>query len=648
MKKPKSIFIQLLVNILLPVFFILLVFSFINYYINKNKLQENYIKEQTQVTNEVKSLLQVYDQSLQIFEEEIDKEITRVSTTLKEKYFYTTDSITTANLFRIAEEIEMDTSDLDIYIINRNGIIDNTTYKKDDGLDFYKIDIEFKKFFEKIWAGKKLVIDRFGSEMSTFKIKKYSYNPTYDGKYIIELGTYSRKANIMNDKVNDQIENLKLNFPEFTDIKSFVAKKDIEHPWVRKDHQQYYQEAIKTQSTVRVTEDVGDKKIFYDYIYIDMPGAVLYSGYILLIESDDTREKTLLWDELIRFAIIMSFTILPLFILVYFRSRKIIQPIRMLNEKVQVISKGNLDERVPIEGNNEITTLSHSFNKMVGELQESYNTLEQKVIERTLELRHQKDIIEEKHREITDSINYAERIQRSFLATKELLDNHLQDYFVFFNPKEVVSGDFYWASLLTNGNFAFCCADSTGHGVPGAIMSILNISSLEKAIETNTQPDKILYETRKIIIERLKKDGSKEGGKDGMDASLLVLNPEKNKLKFASAHNPVILIRQQEIIEFKGDKMPVGKHDRDKEPFTLQEIDLIKGDIIYILTDGFPDQFGGQKGKKYMIKNLKNYFLSIAHLPMKEQENKLANELENWKGNNEQIDDICIIGVKIN
>ncbi len=652
MKKQKTIFIQLLVNILLPVFFILLVFSLINYYINKNKLQENYIKEQSQITNEVKSLLQVYDQSLQIFEEEIDKEITRINTLLKEKYFFTTDSITTADLYRISVEMNMDTSDLDIYIINRDGIIENTTYQKDDGLNFYKIDIEFKKFFEDIWAGKKLVIDRFGSEMSTFKIKKYSYNPTYDGKYIIEIGTYSRKANIMNEKVNQQIENLKLNFPEFTDIKSFVAKKDIEHPWVKKEHQEFYQEAIKTKATVRVTEEAENKNIFYDYIYIDMPGAVLYSGYILLIESDDTREKTLLWDELIRFTIIMSFTILPLFLLVYFRSRKIIHPIRMLNEKVQVISKGNLDERVPIEGNNEITTLSHSFNKMVDELQESYNTLEQKVIERTLELRHQKEIIEEKHKEITDSINYAERIQRSFLATKEILDKNLsgsgeEGYFVFFKPKDVVSGDFYWASLLNNQNFAFCCADSTGHGVPGAIMSILNISSLEKAIETEQEPDKILFETRKIIIDRLKKDGSTEGGKDGMDGSLLVLNPDKSVLTFASAHNPVILIRRGEIIEFKGDKIPVGKHDRDAEPFTLQTVPLEKGDVIYILTDGFPDQFGGEKGKKYMIKNLKSYFLSIHQLPMKEQEQKLDEELEQWKRNTEQIDDICIIGVRV-
>ncbi len=259
----------------------------------------------------------------------------------------------------------------------------------------------------------------------------------------------------------------------------------------------------------------------------------------------------------------------------------------------------------------------------------------------------QKEIIEEKHKEITDSINYAERIQRSFLATTEMLDKNLKDYFVFFRPKDVVSGDFYWAGELNNGNFAFSCADSTGHGVPGAIMSILNISSLEKSIEEETEPNKILNKTRKIIIERLKKDGSPEGGKDGMDCSLMVINKDRTQLSFAAANNPVFIVRNNELIEFKPDKMPVGKHDNDIESFNLHTTLLQKGDIIYTLTDGFPDQFGGEKGKKYMIKNLKELLIQIAPLSVQEQEQKLNEEFNLWKGVNEQVDDVCIIGVRI-
>ena len=276
-------------------------------------------------------------------------------------------------------------------------------------------------------------------------------------------------------------------------------------------------------------------------------------------------------------------------------------------------------------------------------------TQRQKVIieQKEKETNFQKELIEEKHKEITDSINYAERIQRSFLATTDMLDQHLRDYFVFFRPKDVVSGDFYWAGELNNGNFAFSVADSTGHGVPGAIMSILNISSLEKSIEKETAPEQILNKTRKIIIERLKKDGSSEGGKDGMDCSLLVLNQDRTQLSFAAANNPVFIVRNKELIEFKPDKMPVGKHDNDAESFTLHSTLLQKGDVIYALTDGFPDQFGGDKGKKYMIKNLKELLLQIAHLTVQEQEQKLADEFTAWKGENEQVDDVCIIGVRV-
>jgi serine phosphatase RsbU (regulator of sigma subunit) len=267
-------------------------------------------------------------------------------------------------------------------------------------------------------------------------------------------------------------------------------------------------------------------------------------------------------------------------------------------------------------------------------------------------IQSQKEIIEEKQQEIIDSINYAERIQRSFLATKTLLDNNLHDYFVFFRPKDVVSGDFYWASFLHNGDFALVTADSTGHGVPGAIMSIANIACLKEAVTKGLcQPDEILNETRKLIIEYLKNDGSEEGGKDGMDCSLLVFNKEKTKLAFAAANTPVFIVTTKngvaEIVEAKPDKMPVGKHDNDQTPFSKNYLELQKGDIIYTLTDGYQDQFGGEKGKKYMIKNLKNFLLSISNLPMNEQQDKLQQDFAAWKGQNEQVDDVCIIGVRL-
>lgn len=313
----------------------------------------------------------------------------------------------------------------------------------------------------------------------------------------------------------------------------------------------------------------------------------------------------------------------------------------------------------------------------------------------------QKHLVEEKHKEITDSINYAERIQRSFLASKELLDENLNrtrshaelpetisgqavsasnteplkhvqgdssSYFVFFQPKDVVSGDFYWASTsqwlderasvgasqwlderghLQKKLFYLCTADSTGHGVPGAIMSLLNIASLEKAMEHHSSPAEILNHTRRTIIERLKKDGSKEGGKDGMDCSLIAFDFANLKMTYAAANNPVWVVRDNKLIEFEADRMPVGKHDKDKIAFTEHEVELKRDDVVYTLTDGLPDQFGGERGKKFMYKQLKELLISIAAIPMSEQKTKIETTLKTWMGDNEQVDDVCIIGVRI-
>jgi len=242
------------------------------------------------------------------------------------------------------------------------------------------------------------------------------------------------------------------------------------------------------------------------------------------------------------------------------------------------------------------------------------------------------------------------------LSSDELLITYLKEYFILFKPKDVVSGDFYWASELNNKQFAIVTADSTGHGVPGAIMSLLNITSLEKAIEQHTSPSEILNSTRKTIIERLKRDGSAEGGKDGMDCTLISLDLKNAKLTYAAANNPIWIIRERAIIELAPDKMPGGKHDRDTVSFLQHEVDLQVGDMIYTITDGLPDQFGGPKGKKFMYKQLKEILIHISHLPAAEQKHKLSQSLAEWmswtefQGNAkemEQVDDITVIGIRI-
>jgi serine phosphatase RsbU (regulator of sigma subunit) len=254
--------------------------------------------------------------------------------------------------------------------------------------------------------------------------------------------------------------------------------------------------------------------------------------------------------------------------------------------------------------------------------------------------------VEEKNKEILDSINYAQRIQKALLASDSVLKKNLPEHFVLFKPKDIVSGDFYWA-CEAHGKFYFVVADSTGHGVPGAFMSLLNISFLNEAInEKNIErPNDILAHVRSRLIASLAIEGSDEGGNDGMDCILMCLN--KNKLEISCAHNPLVMIVNGELTEIAADKIPVGKSVKNEEPFNLHTIDLKKGDSLYAFTDGFADQFGGPNGKKFKYKQLCQTLLVNKDLSLEKQKENLLNLFANWKGNLEQVDDVLIAGIRL-
>jgi serine phosphatase RsbU (regulator of sigma subunit) len=266
-----------------------------------------------------------------------------------------------------------------------------------------------------------------------------------------------------------------------------------------------------------------------------------------------------------------------------------------------------------------------------------------------IEITHQKEIIELKNKEILDSIHYAKRIQRALLASDKLLNSNLPEHFVLYKPKDIVSGDFYWAQQATNNRFLLATCDCTGHGVPGAFMSLLNISKLnETVIERRvTQPDLIFNNVREEIIHALNHDGSTNDAKDGMDAILCSFDFKNMKMELVAANNPVIIIRNNELIEIKPDKFPVGLHQGELKPFTLKSFDLQKGDVIYTFTDGYPDQFGGPNAKKLMSKNFKEILLKGHMNDMLAQKENLNSIFENWRGELEQLDDVLVIGVRV-
>lgn len=282
---------------------------------------------------------------------------------------------------------------------------------------------------------------------------------------------------------------------------------------------------------------------------------------------------------------------------------------------------------------------NHSLKKEIEKRIEA----EEKLQASLKEIHYQKLIVEEKSQEITDSIEYAKTIQSAILPSSKIIDEFLKDSFVLYIPKDIIAGDFYWIEAKED-RILFAVADCTGHGVPGAMISVVCNNALNRSVrEYNlSDPGEILDKAREIVIEEFEK--SEAEVRDGMDIAICSLIGDK--LEYAGAHNPLWIIRNGILLETKANKQPIGKFE-NLEPYTTHSFQLEKGDTIYIFSDGYSDQFGGARGKKYKTNNFKNFLLSIQESSIEKQLVLLEGEFEKWRGSMEQIDDVCVIGLRV-
>jgi len=358
-------------------------------------------------------------------------------------------------------------------------------------------------------------------------------------------------------------------------------------------------------------------------------------------------------------ALEIIFLISAIFLFIHFRTKKLLYDKHVLEAKVK-------ERTIEILSKNEELQIQ---NEQILQQKEEILAQRDEIEQQMQVVTNQRDQIVKQNKSITDSIHYAGRIQNALLPPEESIVKNFPEHFILYMPKDIVSGDFYWIKEVDD-ILIIAVADCTGHGVPGAFMSMLGIALLNEMVNKKeiVQPAQALNELRNQIKSSLHQKGIDGEAKDGMDIALCTINMKTWQLNYAGANNPLLLLRSAQkplknalpylsqrikhndfhVVELKADKMPIGIHIVEKESFTNHSINLEVDDTIYLFSDGYQDQFGGNYKRKFLSKNFKELLLKIQHLTMKEQANSLKINIENWKGrDNEQIDDILVLGVKI-
>lgn len=643
--RPTTIFHQLILNVAIPTLIALLVFALINFQHTRSNLISRSEERNRLISEQVTNVLEFQDIAFELIDQELTRRMKDYSDLLVNKYLLNTSGIESMDLLALALEIGMDLPNEDIYIVNREGEVVNTTFAEDLGLNLFSFGDKHREHLLYVFDTGLFVPELFTMEARTLRPRKYSYQTTRDRKYIVELGLYSSKADDIIESIEDVKNKLIDREKGIVDVELFMmADKPFSlnsNARVVPEHDLILQRTFMRNDTA-FYEKTRRSWLHYQYIYMPRSNTFLYDSSVIRIISDRTAEKRLFRTELTRFAIIVLVTLIVVTILIYRKTRVITTPIKRLVDSVDRITNGHLTERVEVAGNNEITKLSQRFNTMIAQLESYYNELEEMVRVRT-------NKIEEQKKHIMDSIFYARRIQNAILPSQSVIDRLLPSSFIFYLPKDIVSGDFYWAHE-SNGYAMIAAVDCTGHGVPGAFMSIVGFNQLNNAVnaEGAIKASDILNKLNAGVIEALSEGSSTSSIRDGMDIALCVFHPGGRHISFAGANNPVIIIRDGQLIRIRGDKLPIGVFDGSKpQEFTNHELDIFPGDTIYLFSDGFADQFGGKENKKFLIRRFQELLLRIHTLPLSTQKEELHKTLLEWMGDNSQVDDILVIGIKI-
>lgn len=657
-------------------------------YETENLQQRNTEIIQKKTQDEIVGLMDSWDAILKSIDETFS--VTLENAMLKIIDIHFEQDLGTVDLYKQMELSNLDTSYIDFHVI-KDSIVVNTTCPSFLGVNLFSIGSEYKNLLSKINGEGRYVLEPWNMDYNTKRCRSWGYIATKDKKYIVKAECYSKLADELMAMFANRIKRIVKENKNILAINNYVGNEHhysglINDTMIYELNDSLISQAFIDEVSITRQFSKDKRKFVADYVYTDPGNQQWHSGRsVFSIITEITNHEIAVYEIIKKQIIILLCFLILLSIIFIMTTRKLKITLHDLLLKTTLIANGNLHERVIVSGQNEFSALAEQFNSMVEQLESSQNELKQKndIIEKNVKILYeknekitmqrdkievqrdeieaqrdlvtrQKDKILEHKQSITDSIQYASRIQKAILPPDEVIKYLLPKHFILYKPRDIVSGDFYWLTHR-QGEIIIVVADCTGHGVPGAFMSMLGSALLKDVVNSSNilQANQILNDLREKVILSLRQTGQTGETKDGMDISLCIINTERMRLQYAGAYQPLFLIRKGTLKEIKADKMPIGISSKAGKSFTNNEIKIFKNDSLYLFSDGYVDQFGGENGKKFLSIRFKQLLIDIQDNIMFDQKELLDQNINEWMGltglykKYDQIDDITVLGIKI-
>ena len=691
----ENIFQNLFIKIILPVIFVMIGLAYYNIEESSKEIQESYEVVNKLFADEIHTFLEFQDKSLSIVENNLDRDIKTFSYKLINDVFAKTDQIEDYDLQKLSAIYEIPETEIDIYIIDKKGRIVNTTYKKDAGKNIYDFDGDTQNLINRVFQNKSYEKGEFVPEHETNALRKYTYHCTLDGNYIIELGVKSKKANQVLRQVEFKLNHLAQRAnTAILQIDLFIRQSNQPISFnnkgasIAEDQIAIYHQILNNGLDVTVLDDnvngysnskeievtQDGRTLHYQYIYMPRESRI-YKNSVIRIISDRSRLEKFINGKIWLYATITFALIIVLIIFLIVASKSIGKPLKKISTVLKGVEAGNYNETLNFSGIKELEAIKKVFNAMTLTLQKRFTRLEvdkenlnDRVEELTTaenSLKIQSDLqreelsklkrklnlafdkVDEQNKRLADNTYYAQRIENLLLPSKQELNNLFGKHFIYYKPKNIVGGDFYWATE-TNEKTIMVCADCTGHGVSGAFMSVLGISILNNIVKERkiSKVNLILESLRAQIIDALI-SSELNIVRDGIDIAVIAIDKLNNKVSYVGANSPIIHFHNEQLNFKKGMKQSLGGADENHKEYVVEEFDYQIGDMIYMFTDGYQNQFGGDQDKKFLGKRLRNLLSRIHNLPIEEQEQLTKHTIEDWMKTSKQTDDILVLGLKL-